>query len=351
VGLQYDALLYNVFCASVLTFLSQMEPVPDCIHEQELRAMLLLAKGPTAWANASDLWRMGKDCSIGRSFHCIRARGQAAMLRTYYFEKWEKPIREEVGDLIHCESVTNQHDRIVHWREWYGRSFPRGLLQNKEQMAAKGISLQEIRKRLCPGIDIRREQQKIRAEFQKEVAKATLPFFLDNWHNRIAHKLARWKLPGNRHHHAERTMLNLQKMGKLVAPRVAAATWGLVWNRWCTARRFQARAPCVLGCGKGEDSIEHYWCCPVAREAGRKLLRIDAEADQRKASMLCATRFVSDDEQTCWALLTYAIYMATNATRKHGGHTGKVQEVMQHVRQAVAGHKRSTACLTARWLR
>lgn len=191
---------------------------------------------------------------------------------------------------------------------------------------------------------------KNRAEFQKEAAKGNLPFFLDNWHKRVAHKLVRWKLLGNRHHHAERAMLNLQKMGKLVAPRVAAATWGLVWNRWCTARRFQSHAPCVLGCGKGEDSIEHYWCCPVVRETGRKMLRIDADPNLRKANMLGVARFASDAEQTCWALLTYGVYMATNATRRHGMHTGKVQEVMQHVRQAVEGHKRSTACLNARWL-
>ena len=153
VGLQYNALLYNVFCASVMTFLSQMEPVPDHIHKQELHTMLHLAKGPTAWANASDLWRMGEECSIGRSFHCIRARGQAAMLRTYYFENWERPIRDEARDLVQCEAGTDHHDRVIHWREWYRRSFPRGLLQNKEQMAAKNISIQGIRKQLCTGED------------------------------------------------------------------------------------------------------------------------------------------------------------------------------------------------------
>jgi hypothetical protein len=351
VGLQFDALLYNVFCASVLTFLAQMEPVPDCIHAQELPAMLHLAKGPTAWANASDLWRMGKDCSIGRSFHCIRARGQAAMLRTYHFENWERPIREEVRDLIRCEAVTNQHDRYIHWREWYGRSFPRGLQHNKEQMAARNISMKGIREKLCSGMDVCQDQKKMRAEFQKEAAKANLPFFLENWHTRTLHKLVRWKLPGNRHHHAERAINNLQKLGKLVAPRVAAASWGLTWNRWCTARRFQSSAPCVLGCGKGEDSIEHYWCCPVVRETGRKMLRIDAEAELRKTNFLGVAKFASNDEQACWALLTYAVYMATNASRKAGGHTGKVQELMQHVRQAVEGHKGSTACLKARWTR
>ena len=97
--------------------------------------------------------------------------------------------------------------------------------------------------KLCRGEDSRKERDKFRAEFQKEAAKGNLLFFLDNWHKRVAHKLIGWKLLGNRHHRADRAMLNLQKMGKLVAPRVAAATWGLVWNRWSIARRFQSLHP------------------------------------------------------------------------------------------------------------
>ena len=137
--------------------------------------MLHLAKGPTAWANASDLWRMGKDCSIGRSFHCIRARGQAAMLRTYYYENWERPIREEVRDLVQCEAVSNQHDRIVHWREWFGRSFPRGLLQNKDQMETKNISMKGIREKLCSGMDVCQDQKQCAPSFRKRPLRRTCP--------------------------------------------------------------------------------------------------------------------------------------------------------------------------------
>eukprot|EP00972_Heterocapsa_arctica_P081563 12023933-Heterocapsa_arctica.AAC.1 len=72
-----------------------MEPVPDTILVQEEATMLLLAKGPTSWANASDLWRMGEQCGVGRSFHCIAARAQAAMLRAYHLENWERPIATE----------------------------------------------------------------------------------------------------------------------------------------------------------------------------------------------------------------------------------------------------------------
>ena len=209
--------------------------------------------------------------------------------------------------------------------------------------------MQNIKDKIYKGIDQNKDRCKLRAEFQREVAKANLPHYLDNWHTRVAHKLVRWKIPGNRHHAVDRVSQNLKKIGRLVAPRVAAANWGLVWNRWCTARRFQGHAACVLGCGNGEDSIEHYWSCAVVKEAGRRMLRIEADPTPRKACMLGAARYSNDDEHACWALLVYGVYMTTNTTRQHCESGGKVQEIMQHVRQAVEGHKRSSACLSARW--
>ena len=87
VGLQYGAMLYNVFAASVLYFLAQMEIFPEELQKEEPANMRRLAKGGAIWSNASDLWRMGADCGIGRSFHCLVAHCEAAMLRTLYFEK------------------------------------------------------------------------------------------------------------------------------------------------------------------------------------------------------------------------------------------------------------------------
>ena len=80
-GLQPSALVYNTFCVSVLGFLSQLLEVPRTILDREEYNMLKLASGPKAWANASDLWNMGKQFSIGRSFDCIQAKAQAGKLR------------------------------------------------------------------------------------------------------------------------------------------------------------------------------------------------------------------------------------------------------------------------------
>ncbi len=53
---------------------------------------------------------MGEQCGIGRSFHCVEARGETAMLRAYQFETWETPIREEVAKLDRWKTASLQHD-------------------------------------------------------------------------------------------------------------------------------------------------------------------------------------------------------------------------------------------------
>ena len=140
-GLQYSALVYKVFCASVLSFPAQLEPVPDAVHAQEEAAMLALAQGPKAWANKSDLWRMGEQCGVGRSFRCIKARSEAAMLRAYHLECWERPVSAEARRLRNWETASDQHDRMVFWQHWYKRSSPRVLLHNKETMKKRSITL------------------------------------------------------------------------------------------------------------------------------------------------------------------------------------------------------------------
>ena len=353
VGLQYSALVYNVFCASVLYFIAQLEPIPVEVHAQEEATMLVLASGPTAWANSSDLWRMGAQCGVGRSFHCIKARGEASMLRAYYFENWERPIREEVARLATWERTSCQIDRQFFWRGWFERSYPRTLHRNQLVLAERGIRLQDIRTKLCPGRNAAKDRAKLRAGFQREAARANLQAYLETWEYRIDHKLVRWELQGNRHRHRNLLINNLQRLGKLVPPRVAAASWGLVWNRWCTARRFQGEAPCMLGCGRGKDSIEHYMGCRVGREAGGRMLRLGGNYARRKQCLLGVIKFDDDSEQTCWAVLAYGLYMTTNARRASRMQARPleeaVQEVMQHCRQAVEGDPRAKRCLSQRW--
>ena len=349
-GLQYSALMYNVFAASVLTFLSQLLPLSARIIKDEKATMLQLAKGPAAWANAQDLWMMGTRCSLGRSFHCLQARADAAMLRALTLENWERPIRVEAEELQLAESTSEQHDRMVFWKQWYDGAFPKVLLANRRKLEQRGIKVHDIKMTICMKAELGKEREALRASLQKTVALRGLEYFAGGWQARIRHKLIRWKLPGNQRHHAQHVESNLQALGRVVPPRVAAAVWGLVWNRWTTGRRFQKCSPCPLGCGAGADSIEHLVGCRVAREAGRRFLRVDGEYQQRLLFCTMTAKFVDQEAMACWAVLVYATYMASNQVRHASrGQGGMVEELIQHCRQAAEGHPRLAKILCGRW--
>ena len=60
----------------------------------------------------------------------------------------------------------------------------------------------------------------------------------------IQHNTPNWQ--ANRTHHL------LEHLSSLTSPRVRAAVFSTIWNRWCTRRRWQQRHKeenkCVLGC-------------------------------------------------------------------------------------------------------
>lgn len=177
------------------------------------------------------------------------------------------------------------------------------------------------------------------------------------WEARVERKLHRWSIAGVRRIYQDQFIKNMKACGKDVAPRVAAAVWGMAWNRWCTARRFQHRGTCVLGCDRGsfnpEDAIEHYWSCEVGKVVGRSMLRVEGGREQRKQSMLNVRAFRHKEERVCWHLLVYGLYMASNQARHENGprwslRTG-VEAVKQHIRNGVEGHAPSRAILNGRW--
>ena len=100
-----------------------------------------------------------------------------------------------------------------------------------------------------------------------------------NAEERMRQKLRRWNLPGRPQVITARATRRIQLLPRLVPPRVAAAVISTIWNRWATARRLQIEGPdnkCVLGCSPtAEDSLEHYACCPLIRQAARRHLRLN----------------------------------------------------------------------------
>ena len=132
--------------------------------------------------------------------------------------------------------------------------------------------------------------KKIRRKFQSLVYKKIHTRTAPNAHERFAHKLSRWNLhEENKPLRAYLSVIQripnwqarcaqnrLKALARLVSPRVHAAVFGAMWNRWCTVRRFQHRGNCRL-CQQQqtEDSIEHYAFCNTVREVAARRLRLD----------------------------------------------------------------------------
>jgi len=131
-----------------------------------------------------------------------------------------------------------------------------------------------------------------------------------------------------------------KRISGLVAPRVLATLFRSVWNGWCTARRFQQKGCCRLGCSPtSDDSIEHYSHCRFAYH----LVVDHFKLDPRRVSLgalLCAASDMTDKELTVMAVVGYALFRATSHFRfSQAPCAAQVEDALeQWCKVAVEGH-------------
>jgi hypothetical protein len=179
----------------------------------------------------------------------------------------------------------------------------------------------------------------------------------------VRNKLQRWKLPEPPAHIASRVLHRLELLRRLVPPRVSAAYFSALWNRWTTARRFQRRGSatnrCLLCCPqRAEDSLEHYAACSVVRKVGRDYLGLDmceniGNTSEALQEFLMTGRMSLDTESRLLrgAVLVYATYMTTNNARPAGPLEAEVARhaMMQHAKQGVQGHAEAMRAVDNWW--
>ena len=187
-------------------------------------------------------------------------------------------------------------------------------------------------------------------------------------HTRFAHNLDRWNLhlptqPLHDHLSVLQRTPNwqarcahqrLKSLAKLTTPRVHAAAFGAVWNRWCTLRRFQQRGLCRL-CQRPhtEDSIEHYPFCITVRRLATSRLRLNGATQVNIHTFTCTNPLIRTQEQlTRAALLIYATYRALNHQRLADQplHTEELHNAMcQWIVEGARGHAHTCQVLAATW--
>ena len=149
----------------------------------------------------------------------------------------------------------------------------------------------------------------------------------------------------------------MRTLHKLVSPRVIAAVFSTIWNRWTTHRRMQRRHAdtnrCLLGCPQpAEDSIEHYCRCPISKEFLRLHLNLSPEIFAGLHSFtLCNVNIQSTQQLTTIAIWIYTIYTATNNLRRRPLPANAfIQDALkQWAREGTRHHTPSGAILDTRW--
>ena len=148
---------------------------------------------------------------------------------------------------------------------------------------------------------------------------------------------------------ADRSLNRLKRLGTQTPPRVWSAVFGVLWNKWATARRMQCTSSrCQLGCStlEGEDSIEHYSRCPQVWAFARAKLHISPRFSSGIAYWTLAAPEDAETESspTWWprlALLLYSALKTTNAARHRAPLTPEEasRALQQAAMEGVRGHK------------
>ena len=95
-----------------------------------------------------------------------------------------------------------------------------------------------------------------------------------------------------------------------------------LWNGWPTSRRMRSAPgssgtqPCLMGCERAQDCIEHYLVCPAAWEVFRKHRGIELGTHRRtRQAMLLAERGLEEREIQAIAIAVYALARTVHAMR------------------------------------
>ena len=382
-GIYFATTAYNTFAVSVLSFIAQLEVPSKEVLAAEAVGLFRMTPGAKDWRNRQDLFFLKESYGLAASFQSVHFQAQAAKLRVVaHHELWRISKRGCEGYPSQFPSISRMHqkikhllsfsefpDRAIRWAGWYNNSYIFNLISNQQALAVQNIKLDPILRSLAGSDPWNGEtRDKIRPQIQRAITAEIKKKALPDPQVRLRDKIKRWyKIRNNTHprsvprfslagppHHTSAAIARcLCRLGRLVAPRVAAAVFKFLWNGWCCKARFQQRdqpgCECVLGCIQAgrinaQDAQEHYCHCPAVHEVWKTKLRTVCPVEVAlHVWLLACGQLESDDMLTSTALMIYATFMAINHYRHHGKVTRPVAKefLKQAVNKAVFGHPKS----------
>ena len=183
VGLQYSALVYNTFVASVLTFVMQLESLPDEALTRESQALQQMAKGPGAWFINEDLYTLKERFGLAKSFHSLAWLALSARCRVSCFDRAcsQGRLRELSGRLASARGLGLRPHILVEWHEWFEGAFVLNLEQAQGYVQHVLGGMGNLQKDMADDV--------FRQNFQKVVYQGILEKEAPHALMRVRHKL------------------------------------------------------------------------------------------------------------------------------------------------------------------
>ena len=251
-GLQTTMLLHNVQALPVLYYLAQLRDVPDEVCRQQDAQLELLTKGPRRWFFLEAAYNLDRLIDVPLSFTRLRDMDPAIKVRAGAAPglKW----REQAQSLFSYRWHRDQR-LLPACHDWLERSAVMTLHRAAEAYAArvpdhrKADSAQSMHVALYESL----RQAHGATDFERLLRR--------RWTARWA-DCFRAGLPlGPAVRRAVRCM---HEYGSALPPFLKLAVLTTWLNGWCTAHRFQSRAPCLF-CAGPSDALEHLAPCARVR--------------------------------------------------------------------------------------
>ena len=337
---------------------TQLEKPPPGLAERIHGMLPRAAHGPKDWFQLEDVFHLKRAYGFVGEYKDPRTMARAAMLRTAHWEDHrEGGLRAEQHSAKLREAYTHSphFSRTRDWGHWFDRAFVHQLAEHIRRCRPEdGITQFRVEEHLAKSSPRPWSPQVaalVKKSFQREVTSRLNALSKYDGEARTRANLARFDILVRRE--AVRTLQRMRRLGGAVPPRVWAATFGCIWNRWATSRRRQEiKSCCRCGCMWADDSIEHYARCPTIISFARGRLHLQFRFSSHMQYWMLAAPEDQETKLDGWwerlSLLQYAVLRTLNATRHQGALSG--EQADRAFWQAVLEGAKRTRLLNTVWL-
>ena len=289
----------------------------------------------------------------------IRARCTAAKARVCRFENRQHGglrVQERTVRLQQAVAAAAGRPRAQAWRAWLDNLFLFQLAR-----AETALKAECARPPCSPSLYLPSASGIDHVGWQARATKLlrARPDGAAFYH--LRRKLDRWSLPTLPGRRVARVVSTFKTLATHAPPRVLAAALRTVCNGWVTTRRFPQAGVrrCVLGCPRGEDSIEHYAGCECFHQLCRRHLGLSTPPRPQCLDdflgvapylpALPALFPAAEARAACTvlrALAVFALYRVHGNARHGSWLPAELQEAFPaFVREAAQGHPKTLSFL------